>query len=61
MWGAVGVAQHPILNNIIIEKQDDFATYIRYRYSMKNFCDKCNKPFASASELKDHKRLFHSY
>jgi hypothetical protein len=48
-------------DNIIIEGRDEFATYIKYRYSLKTFCDKCNKPFSSAIDLKAHKRQIHSY
>jgi uncharacterized Zn-finger protein len=48
-------------DNIVIQGSDEFATYIKYRYSLKTFCEKCNKPFASAIDLKMHKRQIHSY
>ncbi|HKU49725.1 MAG TPA: hypothetical protein VJP79_07225 [Nitrososphaera sp.] len=54
-------ARHVHNNNIIIESEDELATHIKYRYSVRNLCYRCNKPFASSVELKAHKREVHSY
>jgi len=51
----------PIRNNIIIERSDSFATYIRFRYKSKNLCFKCNLLFRGFRELRNHKREQHSY
>ncbi len=48
-------------NYILIERMDDFATYIKFRFKAENYCFKCNKPFHSHNDLKSHKREIHSY
>jgi hypothetical protein len=50
-----------VYNDIIVEAQNDFATYIKYRFSVRNYCFRCKKPFASMNELREHKREIHSY
>lgn len=51
----------PIFKNVVVEKEDDFATYIKYRFKLENYCFKCGKPFSSFSDLRTHKREIHSY
>ncbi len=51
----------PMRNNIIIERADTFATYIRFRYKPKNICLRCQLAFGSLIDLRNHKRDQHSY
>lgn len=51
----------PIFNNVVVEREDEFAAYIRYRFRLENYCFKCSKPFSSFSDLRTHKREMHSY
>lgn len=51
----------PVRNNIVIERQDSFATYFRYRFKARHMCFRCDLGFSSVKDLRNHKREHHSY
>jgi hypothetical protein len=51
----------PIKNNVVVERSDSFATYIRFRYNYNQICFKCKLAFGGREDAKNHKREVHSY
>jgi hypothetical protein len=50
-----------IFKNVVVEREDELASHIKYRFKLRNYCFRCNKPFSSFSDLRTHKREVHSY